>query len=140
MKKGFGPAILIEQLPERFKSGADHLAEGLAGLGRYRFGGRVARKEAPGSCRGPDEKACAPNRRVPVPAPLLRAVASLADAVSDATGRRLPVGRKLAAQVLADGWVCDPSKARERLGFEATTPLADSVARAARWYRAHGWL
>ena len=26
-------------------------------------------------------------------------------------------------------------KARERLGFSAPTPLADSMARAARWYR-----
>jgi nucleoside-diphosphate-sugar epimerase len=79
-------------------------------------------------------------RRVPVPAPLLRAAAALADAVTDATGRRLPFGRKLAAQLLAPGWVCDPSKARERLGFEALTPLAESVARAARWYRSAGWL
>jgi nucleoside-diphosphate-sugar epimerase len=79
-------------------------------------------------------------RRVPVPAPLLRGVGALADAAGGALGRRLPIGRKLAAQVLAEGWVCDPSKARARLGFEAATPLAESVARAARWYRARGWL
>jgi nucleoside-diphosphate-sugar epimerase len=79
-------------------------------------------------------------RRVPVPGPLLRALARAADLVSDVTGRRLPLNRKLAAQVLAPGWVCDPSKARERLGFEATTSLAGSVARAADWYRSHGWL
>ena len=47
---------------------------------------------------------------------------------------------KLAAQVLAPGWVCDPSKARSRLGFEARTPLAESIARAARWYVEKGWL
>ncbi|HET7824276.1 MAG TPA: NAD-dependent epimerase/dehydratase family protein [Anaeromyxobacter sp.] len=79
-------------------------------------------------------------RRVPVPAPLLRAAAAAADLVSDLTGRKLPLNRKLAAQVLAPGWVCDPSKARERLGFEARTPLAESIARAARWYVDHGWL
>jgi nucleoside-diphosphate-sugar epimerase len=79
-------------------------------------------------------------RRVRVPGPLLRAVAAVADAASDATGRRLPVSRKLAAQVLAEGWVCDPSKARVRLGFEATTSLGASVAQAATWYRARGWL
>jgi nucleoside-diphosphate-sugar epimerase len=79
-------------------------------------------------------------RTIPVPAPLLRALAAGADAVTDATGRRLPLNRKLAAQVLAPGWVCDPSKARARLGFEARTPLADSIARAASWYRAHGWI
>ncbi|HET8540958.1 MAG TPA: NAD-dependent epimerase/dehydratase family protein [Anaeromyxobacter sp.] len=79
-------------------------------------------------------------RRVPVPAALLRAAAAAADAATRVTGRKLPLSRKLAAQVLAPGWVCDPSKARERLGFEARTPLADSIARAARWYREQGWL
>jgi nucleoside-diphosphate-sugar epimerase len=78
--------------------------------------------------------------RVPVPAPILRGLAALADAVTDATGRRLPLNRKLAAQLLAPGWVCDPSKARERLGFEARTRLADSIERAARWYVESGWL
>jgi len=79
-------------------------------------------------------------RRVRVPAALLRAAALAADLATRLTGRRLPLNRKLAAQVLAPGWVCDPSKARARLGFEATTTLAASIDRAARWYRAHGWL
>jgi nucleoside-diphosphate-sugar epimerase len=79
-------------------------------------------------------------RRVPVPAAVLRAAAAAADVATRVTGRKLPLSRKLAAQVLAPGWVCDPSKARERLGFEARTPLAESIARAAGWYRAHGWL
>jgi nucleoside-diphosphate-sugar epimerase len=77
-------------------------------------------------------------RRIPLPAPLLRGAARLADLASDLTGRRLPLNRKLAAQVLAPGWRCDPSKARDRLGFVAETPLATSVARAADWYRRHG--
>jgi nucleoside-diphosphate-sugar epimerase len=79
-------------------------------------------------------------RRLPVPAPALRALAAVADAVTAVTGRRLPLNRKLAAQLFAPGWVCDPSKARERLGFEATTPLADSIGRAARWYVDRGWI
>jgi nucleoside-diphosphate-sugar epimerase len=79
-------------------------------------------------------------RRVPVPGVALRALAAAADAVTVATGRRLPLNRKLAAQLLAPGWVCDPGKARERLGFVATTPLAASIDRAAAWYRAQGWL
>jgi nucleoside-diphosphate-sugar epimerase len=78
--------------------------------------------------------------RLPVPAPVLRALAAAADTITDATGRRLPLNRKLAAQVLAPGWVCDPTRARERLGFEARTSLAESIGRAARWYVARGWL
>ncbi len=79
-------------------------------------------------------------RRVPLPAPLLRAAAAAADVASAVTRTRLPLSRKLVAQVLAPGWVCDPSKARARLGFEARTPLSESVARAARWYLECGWL
>ena len=79
-------------------------------------------------------------RRLTIPPALLRALARAADAVTDLTGRRLPLNRKLAAQVLAPGWCCDPGKARARLGFEAATPLADSIDRAARWYVERGWL
>lgn len=79
-------------------------------------------------------------RRITVPPGLLRALARGADAITDLTGRRLPLNRKLATQVLAPGWRCDPAKARARLGFEATTALSDSVGRAARWYVDHGWL
>ncbi len=80
------------------------------------------------------------SRRLTVPAAVLRAAARAADAVTDLTGRRLPLNRKLAAQVLASGWQCDPGKARARLGFEASTPLSESIDRAARWYLEHGWL
>jgi nucleoside-diphosphate-sugar epimerase len=79
-------------------------------------------------------------RRVPVPGPVLSALAAAAEVVGGAIGKRLPLNRKLAAQILAPGWVCDPSKARERLGFEAATPLSVSIARAAAWYRERGWL
>ncbi|HSM94389.1 MAG TPA: NAD-dependent epimerase/dehydratase family protein [Anaeromyxobacteraceae bacterium] len=79
-------------------------------------------------------------RRVPVPERALHAAALLSEAFTRFGGRRLPLNRKLVRQILAPGWVCDPSKARERLGFLAQTPLADSLARAAAWYRAHGLL
>ena len=77
---------------------------------------------------------------VPVPPAALRAAAALADGLTRLTGRKLPLSRKLARQVLAPGWCCDPSKARDRLGFVAATPLRDSVERSARWYLAQGLL
>jgi nucleoside-diphosphate-sugar epimerase len=79
-------------------------------------------------------------RRVRVPPWAVRAAAAASEAVSRATGHRLPLDRKIAAQLLAPGWACDTRKARERLGVVAPTPLQDSIDRAARWYRAHGWL
>ena len=75
-----------------------------------------------------------------LPAGAVRGAAALAELVTRVSGRRLPLNRKLAAQVLAPGWVCDPGKARARLGFEAATPLSESIARAVAWYRDRGWL
>ncbi len=79
-------------------------------------------------------------REIPLPPLLLSALAFAADLTTRATGRRLPLNRKLARQLLAPGWTCSTEKAASRLGFFARTPLADSVARAARWYREQGWL
>ena len=78
-------------------------------------------------------------RTLLVPPAILTGLAWAADAVSNATGHRLPLNRKLARQVLAPGWTCSTDKARRLLGFSASTPLAESVARAARYYREHGW-
>lgn len=79
-------------------------------------------------------------RTVPVPEALLRGLGSAADLLSQVLGRHLPLNRKLAEQVLAPGWVCDPGKARRLLGFEATVGLAASVDRSARWYVENGLL
>jgi nucleoside-diphosphate-sugar epimerase len=77
-------------------------------------------------------------RRIPVPERALRAAANLAEAFGRITGKRPPLNKKLVRQVLAPGWVCDPGKARDRLGFVAGTSLAESLRRGADWYRAHG--
>ncbi len=79
-------------------------------------------------------------RRVRVPVAALRAAAAVADGASLVLRTRLPLNRKLAEQILAPGWTCDPSKARKLLGFVARVSLAESIGRAARWYRDQGWL
>jgi dihydroflavonol-4-reductase len=71
---------------------------------------------------------------------VLQALATAADGVSRLTGRRLPLNRKLARQLLAPAWTCSPAKAERLLGFRARHTLADSVRRSARWYREQGWL
>ena len=79
-------------------------------------------------------------RVVRIPPALLRGAGSLADVASRVLGRHLPLNRKLAEQVLAPGWVCDPGKARRVLGFEARVGLAESLRRSAEWYREAGWI
>jgi len=75
-----------------------------------------------------------------VPRRAFRLLASAADVVSQKTGRHLPVNRKMAQQLLVPGWTCSTTKARERLGFAAKIPMAESIARSARWYLEKGWL
>ena len=79
-------------------------------------------------------------RTVNVPPAVLRGIGSLADVASKLLDRHLPINRKLAEQVLAPGWVCDPGKARRVLGFEAKVGVAESIDRSAAWYREAGWI
>jgi len=79
-------------------------------------------------------------RDLPVPPALLRALAAAADVFTRATGRKLPLNRKLARQILAPGWTCRVDKAAALLGFRAGTPLSESIDRSARWYREQGLL
>jgi nucleoside-diphosphate-sugar epimerase len=81
-----------------------------------------------------------PVRRVTVPGFVLRSIAEVGELIRSISGRRFPLNRKLAAQALAPGWVCDPAKACDKLGFVAATPLAESVRRAVEGYRREGLL
>ncbi len=77
---------------------------------------------------------------VPVPPALLSGLSWAADGLSRLTHRRLPLNRKLARQILAPGWTCDPGKAERLLGFRTGVALAESLARSADYYRGEGWL
>jgi len=70
----------------------------------------------------------------------LRALASAADGVTRVTGRKLPLNRKLARQLLAPAWTCSGAKAERLLGFHPRRDLSDSIRRSAEWYRQQGWL
>lgn len=79
-------------------------------------------------------------RVIPIPPFALSAAGGLADLVTRLTGKKLPLNRKLARQVLAIGWTCEPDKAERLLGFSAPTPLSESIFRSASFYRQRGWL
>ena len=71
---------------------------------------------------------------------MLKGLAATADMVTQVTGRKLPLNRKLARQLLAPAWTCSGAKAERLLGFRPKRDLADSIRRSARWYREQGWL
>ncbi|MBX7099222.1 MAG: NAD-dependent epimerase/dehydratase family protein [Myxococcaceae bacterium] len=79
-------------------------------------------------------------RVVPLPEGVLRALAGAADLVSTVSGRRLPLNRKLARQLLAPGWTCSIEKAKSRLGYRPAWTLEASIKRSADSYQALGWI
>lgn len=81
-----------------------------------------------------------PVRTLPLPPSVLRGLGAAADLVSDATGRKLPLNRKLARQLLAPGWTCSIEKAKARLGYQPKRTLRDALTRSLESYVAAGWL
>ncbi len=116
------------------------LAERPEAAGKAFFLASAERTDLAGLQRAAAAALGATPRRVKLPAPALSAAAAAADLVTRLTGRRLPLNRKLARQLLAPGWTCDPSRARDLLGFEARVSLADSIRDSCAWYREQGWL
>jgi nucleoside-diphosphate-sugar epimerase len=79
-------------------------------------------------------------RTLYVPQAVLRALGAAADVVSNATGKKLPLNRKLARQLLAPGWECSIAKAERLLGYQPKRSLEESLRRSADAYLAAGWL
>ncbi|HLL04211.1 MAG TPA: NAD-dependent epimerase/dehydratase family protein [Myxococcaceae bacterium] len=79
-------------------------------------------------------------RTLTLPPVVLRGLAATADVITQATGRKLPLNRKLARQLLAPAWTCSGAKAERLLGFRPRREVVDSIRRSARWYQEQGWL
>ncbi len=79
-------------------------------------------------------------RTVVVPERVLAMLGAAADLVTNLTGRKLPLNRKLARQLLAPGWTCRIDKARRVLGYAPKRTIAESLRRSAESYLALGWL
>lgn len=75
-----------------------------------------------------------------VPELLLQFLGSAADVVTNTTGRKLPLNRKLARQLLAPGWTCRIDKAKRLLGYAPRRTIRDSLIRSGESYVKLGWL
>lgn len=69
-------------------------------------------------------------RVVPVPQWVLRGLGGAADVVTQVTGYRLPINRKLAKQLLATGWECSIEKSTRMLGFEPKVTVTQALQRS----------
>jgi len=79
-------------------------------------------------------------RAVRVPEPILRVAGVVAEEIARWRGATPPFSRDKAREFLAEGWVCDPSRAMDELGWKPARTLDEGLAATARWYREHGWI
>jgi nucleoside-diphosphate-sugar epimerase len=79
-------------------------------------------------------------RVLPVPAPVARAVMSVAGMIARIAGRASVLSPERADEFLAPAWTCRPDALRADTGWQATIDLATGLARTAAWYRQEGWL
>ena len=78
--------------------------------------------------------------RLPLPKAIVYPAAALGDAAGRLVGRTLPLNLRRYAEMYSEGFVCRTERLHDRLGVEAIVDLSQGVARAAAWYRSHGWL
>jgi len=64
----------------------------------------------------------------------------LQEAISRMTGKPCMLSRQKYAELRAPGWVCNPNRLRQELGFACDTTLKDGISATLAWYRREGWL
>ena len=64
----------------------------------------------------------------------------LQEIISWLTGRPGVLSRQRYAELRAPGWVCDPARLRQEVGFVSGTTLKNGIAETLAWYRQEGWL
>jgi nucleoside-diphosphate-sugar epimerase len=76
--------------------------------------------------------------RLPVAA--LWLMCCLQEAVSRLTRKPSLLSRQKHAELRAPGWVCDPGRLRQALGFVCVNTLKSGITTTLAWYRQQGWL
>lgn len=75
-----------------------------------------------------------------IPRWMILTSAFLSELSSGITRKPPFLDRQKAKEVLHDGWFCDITKARERLGFKPRVSLEEGLKITASWYKDNGWL
>jgi dihydroflavonol-4-reductase len=78
--------------------------------------------------------------RIPLPRPLVRSAAALAQAAGELLGRSTVFNREKADEMLAAAWVCDLTASAGLLPRNEVTPLGEGISQTVRWYIREGWL
>jgi len=76
---------------------------------------------------------------LPLPQVAVAALCWLQDGVSWLTRKPNLLSRQKYDELRARGWVCDPTRLRQDVGFACVTSLRQGIAETLAWYRQHGW-
>lgn len=79
-------------------------------------------------------------RRISVPESTMRLVGTVADLVSQWTGRGSVLGAERMQELVAGDWVCSSAPLMAATGWEARVDLGAGFRETAAWYRAEGWI
>jgi nucleoside-diphosphate-sugar epimerase len=77
---------------------------------------------------------------VPVPDRVVRLLGALTEDVLALVGRGGMFNRDKAREMTQKYWVCNPSKAKRILGWEASVPIDEGLRSTLAWYRGEGWV
>ena len=76
----------------------------------------------------------------PLPAAVLWLVCLTQEIFSRATGKASLLNLQKFAELRAPGWVCDPSRLEQEVGFKCSTLLGVGIAETLAWYRQEHWV
>jgi dihydroflavonol-4-reductase len=79
-------------------------------------------------------------RTVRIPAGLAHGVGFCAELWSRVARAPGIISREKVREAQCAAWICDHRRAAEELGFQASTTLADGLAKTLAWYKEAGWL
>lgn len=78
--------------------------------------------------------------KVPVPVPLIKAVAAVSEGLASLTKKPALVNKQKVIEMEQDFWTCSPAKAKKELGFEAEIGLENGIRETLIWYKEQKWL
>ena len=78
--------------------------------------------------------------RIALPKALVYALGAAGGFIGKLGGKPPLINRDKALELVQDYWVCSPERAVLELGFSASTPLAEGIAKTVAWYRQEGLL
>jgi dihydroflavonol-4-reductase len=79
-------------------------------------------------------------RQIGIPKWMVATIGFVGDMWAGATGRPATLNSQKVNELLQPAWICNPSKAKEELGFCPAIDLEKGMDETVRWYIGQGWL